>query len=111
MEQATNTLRHKIINVSLFIEYLENKNFKNLKQINKQVVYEYIQLYDCYDYALSYKDRNKLNIRLFLNWAFDNNFSKFFGNMALPKIIWYRRTTIRTYYSKDEIIKLFNVID
>ena len=111
LEQALNTLRHKITNVSLFIEYLENNNFKNLKQINKQVVYDYIQLYDSYDHVLSYKDRNKLNIRLFLNWTFNNNFSKFSGDMALSKIIWHRRTTIRTYYSKDEIVKLFNAID
>ena len=111
LEQAPNTLRHKITNVSLFIEYLENNNFKNLKQINKQVVYDYIQLYDSYGHVLSYKDRNKLNIRLFLNWTFNNNFSDFSGNMVLPKIIWHRRTTIRTYYSKDEITKLFNVID
>lgn len=111
LEQANNTLRHKITNVSLFVEYLEKNNFKNLKQINKQVVYDYIQLYDRYDHVLSYKDRNKLDIRLFLNWTFDNNFSNFSGDMALPKIIWHRRTTIRTYYSKDEIIKLFNAID
>ena len=111
LEQAPNTLRHKITNVSLFIEYLENNNFKNLKQINKQVVYDYIQLYDSYGHVLSYKDRNKLNIRLFLNWTFNNNFSDFSGNMVLPKSIGHRRTTIRTYYSKDEITKLFNVID
>lgn len=111
LEQTTNTLRHKITNVSLFIEYLENNNFKNLKQINKQVVYDYIQLYDHYDHVLSYEDRNKLDIRLFLNWAFNNNYSRHSGDMILPKIIWHRRTTIRTYYSKDEIIKLFNAID
>lgn len=111
LEQASNTLRHKITNVSIFIEYLEKIGIKSLKQIDKQFVYNYIQLYDSYDHVLSYKDRNKLNIRLFLNWAFNNNYSRHSGNMILPKIIWHRRTTIRTYYSKDEITKLLNTID
>ena len=111
LEQASNTLRHKITNVSLFIEYLEKNCIKSLNQIDKQFVYNYTQLYDSYDHVLSYKDRNKLDIRLFLNWAFDNNHSKYSGDMLLPKIIWHRRTTIRTYYSKDEITKLLNTID
>ena len=60
---------------------------------------------------MSYKDRNKLDIRLFLNWAFDNDYSKYFGDMILPKIVWHRRTNIRTYYTKEEITKLLDVID
>lgn len=111
LEQAHNTLRHKITNVSLFLKYLENNGIKNLKEINKQNLYDYIQIYDGYNHVLSYKDRNKLDIKLFLNWAFDNNFSKYSGNMIFPKIIWHRRTTIRTYYTKEEIAKLLNVID
>lgn len=67
LEQASNTLRHKITNVSLFIEYLEKNCIKSLNQIDKQFVYNYTQLYDSYDHVLSYKDRNKLDIRLFLN--------------------------------------------
>lgn len=74
-------------------------------------MYNYIQLYDSYDHVLSYKDRNKLDIRLFLNWAFDNGYSKYSGDMVLPKIVWHRRTTIRTYYTKEEITKLLNAID
>lgn len=31
--------------------------------------------------------------------------------MILSKIVWHRKTNIRTYYTKDEIIKLLNVID
>lgn len=111
LNQAYNTLRHKITNVSLFLTYLENNNITTLKKLDKQNVYSYIQLYDKYDHVLSYKDRNKLDIRLFLNWAFDNNYSKYSGNMVLPKIIWHRRTTIRTYYTRDEITRLLNVID
>lgn len=111
LNQAHNTLRHKITNVSLFLRYLENNNIVSLKRFKKDNLYNYIQLYDSYDHVLSYKDRNKLDIRLFLNWAFNNNYSKYSGDMILPKIVWHRRTTIRTYYTKEEIIKLLNVID
>jgi integrase len=111
LDQTYNTLRHKITNVSLFIQYLEENNIVNLKKLKKENVYNYIQLYDNYDHVLSYKDRNKLDIRLFLNWTFANHYSKYSGDMILPKIIWHRRTTIRTYYTKDEITKLLDVID
>lgn len=111
LNQAYNTLRHKITNVSLFLQYLESNIISNLKKLEKENLYNYIQLYDSYNHVLSYKDRNKLDIRLFLNWAFDNNYSKYSGNMILPKIVWHRRTTIRTYYTKEEITKLLNVID
>ena len=111
LEQSYNTLRHKITSVTLFLDYLEDNNINTLKKMNKQNVYNYIELYDSYNHVLSYKDRNKLDIRLFLNWAFDKNYSPYSGNMILPKIVWHRETNIRTYYTKDEIIKLLNVID
>ena len=111
LDQAHNTLRHKITNVLLFLQYLENINIISLKKFKKEDLYNYIQLYDSYDHVLSYKDRNKLDIRLFLNWAFDNDYSKYSGDMILPKIVWHRRTNIRTYYTKEEITKLLDVID
>lgn len=111
LEQSYNTLRHKITNITLFLDYLENNNIRTLKKLDKQNVYNYIELYDSYNHVLSYKDRNKLNIRLFLNWAFENNYSKYSGNMILPKIVWHRETNIRTYYTKDEITKLLDAID
>ena len=67
LDQAYNTLRHKITNASLFIQYLEKNNIVNLKKLEKENLYNYIQLYDSYEHVLSYKDRNKLDIRLFLN--------------------------------------------
>lgn len=31
--------------------------------------------------------------------------------MILPKIVWHRKTNIRTYYTKEEVTKLLNTID
>lgn len=111
LKQADNTLRHKITNVSLFLEYAEYNCVTSLKQVEKITIYNYIELYDRYDHVLSYKDRNKLDIKLFFNWAYNNKFSKYSGDMILPKIIWHRKANIRTYYSKEEITKLLDVID
>ncbi len=111
LSQANNTLRHKITNVSLFLEYAEHNCITNLKQIEKTTIYNYIKLYDRYDHVLSYKDRNKLDIKLFFNWAYNNKLSKYSGDMILPKIVWHRKTNIRTYYTKEEVTKLLNAID
>ncbi len=60
---------------------------------------------------LTGQDKNKFNIKKFLNWTYQNNLTKISGDMILPKIIWHRNTNIRTYYTKEEIIKMLNVID
>jgi len=111
IEQSYNTIRHKITSVSLFLKYLKDNDIDNLKNLKKENVYNYIQIFDGYEHVLSYKDRNKLNIKLFLNWAFDNHHSNLSGDMILPKIVWHRKTNIRTYYTKKEIAKLLNAID
>ena len=111
LNQADNTLRHKITNASLFLEYAEYNHITNLKQIEKITIYDYIELYDRYNHVLSYKDRNKLDIKLFFNWSYNNKLSKYSGDMILPKIIWHRKANIRTYYSKEEITKLLDIID
>lgn len=40
-----------------------------------------------------------------------NNLYKISGDIILTKIIWYRNTSIRTYYSQEEITKLLNAIN
>lgn len=47
-----------------------------------------MQLNDSYDPVLSYEDGNKLYIRLFLKYVFDNNNSKHLEYIILPKFIW-----------------------
>lgn len=54
---------------------------------------------------------NKLTIKNFLNWTYQNNITKISGDMVLPKIVWHRKTNIRTYYTKEEITKLLNAIN
>ena len=103
------------INLKLmFICFLESfliKNNKTLKNFSKENIYNYFEECSKFSWSLFYQDTNKLNIKLFLNWTYQNNLTKISGDMILPKIIWHRNNNIRTYYTKEEIIKMLNVID
>ena len=95
----------------VFLErYLANNN-KTFKNFTKEDIVNYIDDCSKLDWSISYKDNNKFQIKLFLNWMYNNKLSKISGDMVLPKIVWHRKTNIRTYYTKDEVAKMLNVID
>lgn len=105
-----NTISQKI----RFIYLLENYLFsidKTFKTFTKENIYDYFNECSKLSWGLSYQDRNKLDIKNFLNWTYQNNLTKISGDMILPKIVWHRKTNIRTYYTKEEITKLLNAID
>lgn len=105
-----NTISSKLKFIYLLENYLIYID-KNFKTFNKENIYDYFNECSKLSWGLSYQDRNKLDIKNFLNWAYDNNITKISGDMILPKIVWHRKTNIRTYYSQEEITKLLNVID
>lgn len=105
-----NTISPKI----RFIYLLENYLFsidKTFKTFTKENIYDYFNECSKLSWGLSYQDRNKLDIKNFLNWTYQNNLTKISGDVLLPKIVWHRKTNIRTYYTKEEVIKLLNAID
>ena len=105
-----NTISPKI----RFIYLLENYLFsidKTFKTFTKENIYDYFNECSKLSWGLSYQDRNKLDIKNFFNWTYQNNLTKISGDMLLPKIVWHRKTNIRTYYTKEEITKLLNAID
>ena len=105
-----NTIFNKLRYVLLLNQYLILKN-KTFKSFNKEDIYDYFNICSKLSWSLTYQDINKLNIKLFLNWTYQNKLTKISGDMILPKIVWHRNTNIRTYYTKEEIIKMFNAID
>ena len=105
----SNTINLKLMYITFFEKYLIN-NRKNFKIFNKEDIINYINDCSKLNWSLSYQDNNKFQIKLFLNWMYDNSLTKISGNMILPKIIWHRNTTIRTYYSQEEITKLLNAV-
>ena len=105
-----NTIFNKLRYVLLLNQYLILKN-KTFKSFNKEDIYDYFNICSKLSWSLTSQDRNKLNIKLFLNWTYQNKLTKISGDMILPKIVWHRNTNIRTYYTKEEIIKMLNAID
>lgn len=110
IDNKIGTILIKLRFVYLFEKYLISKD-KNFETFTKENVYDFF--YECskLSWGLSYQDTNKLYIKLFLNWTYQNNITKISGDMILPKIVWHRNTNIKTYYTKDEVTKLLDVID
>lgn len=104
------TISEKIRFIYLLEQYLISIG-KTFKTFSKENVYDYFEECSNLNWGLSYQDRNKYDIKIFFNWTYQNNLTKISGDMILPKIVWHRKTNIRTYYTKEEIIKLLNVID
>ena len=105
-----NTIFNKLRYVLLLDQYLILKN-KTFKSFNKEDIYDYFNICSKLSWSLAYQDINKSNIKLFLNWTYQNKLTKISGDMILPRIVWHRNTNIRTYYTKEEIIKMLNAID
>lgn len=105
-----NTISIKLRYIYLLHQYLVSID-KTFKTFTKENIYDYFDECSKLSWNLFYQDRNKLDIKNFLNWAYQNNLTKMSGDMILPKIVWHRKTNIKTYYTKEEITKLLNVID
>lgn len=108
LENKNNTIMLKLMYIIFLERYLEHKS---LKTITKENVYNYIEECSKLEWKYSYQDNNKFQIKLFLNWSYQNNITKISGDMILPKILWHQNSNIRTYYTQDEIIRLLNAID
>ncbi len=94
----------------LFLEYINNHNIK-LNVITKEIVYDYIDELSKMNWKLTYLDRNKFDLKVFLNWLFDSHIIKISGDLILPKIKWHERTNIKSYYTQNEVNALLNAID
>ncbi len=105
-----NTIFEKLYFTVIFEKYL-NSVGKTFKNFNKENVYDYFSECSKLSWSLSYQDKNKFNVKSFLNWAYQTKKTKISGDMILPRIIWHRNAKIRTYYTKEEITKILNAID
>ena len=104
------TISRKIRFIYLLEQYLVSIN-KTFRTFTKENIYDYFDKCSKLKWGLSYQDENKLVIKNFLNWTFQNGLTKISGDMILPKIVWHRKTHIRTYYTKKEVTKLLDAID
>ena len=105
-----NTISQKLGFIYLLENYLLSID-KTFKTLTKENIYNYFEECSKLSWGYSQQDRNKLSIKNLLNWTYQNNLTKISGDMVLPKIVWHRKTNIRTYYTKEEVTKLLNAID
>lgn len=105
-----NTIVRKSGIAYLFFRYLESRKI-SLKSITKENMYDFLNDLIKINWRISYVDRQKYDLKVFLNWLFQNNIINISGDSILPRINWHERTNIKTYYSRDEIIALINAID
>ena len=110
LDNKPNTIILKLMYIIFLEKYLANSN-KTFKSFTDEDIINYINECSKLEWSNSHKDNNKFQIKLFLNWMYNNNFSKTSGDRVLPKIVWHHKTNIRTYYTKDEVTKLLNAID
>ena len=104
------TILQRLVSAYWFLKYAENNKLV-LKKMSKDDIYKYISSFSEMNWDISYIDRNKFNFRKFLNWAYENKYTNLSGNMIIPNMKWHNRTSIKSFYSKEELIKLFNAID
>lgn len=95
LENKNNTINLKLMHIARLEKFLTS-NDKNFRSFNKENIINYIDECSKLNWSLLYQDDNKFQVKLFLNWMYDNDLSKISGNMILPKIIWHHNTTIRT---------------
>ncbi len=105
-----NTITRKSGIAYVFFRYLDTRKL-SLNSLTKENVYDYLNVLTKLNWKTSYFDRQKYNLKIFLNWLFQNNLINISGDSVLPRINWHERTSIKTYYSKSEIIDLINAID
>lgn len=105
-----NTIIRKLGAPYLFLKYIDYNNFK-VKSISKEIIYDYLNELSKMNWKLTYLDRNKYDLKIFLNWLFENKKTKIHGDLILPRIKWHERTNIKSYFTKDEINALINAID
>ena len=104
------TILRKLRFIYLLEQYLIFIN-KRFKTFTKENIYDYFEECSKLPWGLYYQDKNKLTIKNFFNWTYQSNITKISGDMILPKIIWHRKTNIRTYYTQEEVTKLLDVVD
>lgn len=110
IDNKEKTILSKLVYVYLLEKYLVSMN-KTFNTFTKENIYDYFSECSKLSWGYSRQDRNKFYIKAFLNWTYVNNLTKISGDMVLPKIVWHRKTNIRTYYNQDEVIKLLNAVD
>ena len=106
-----NTIVHDLHLIVIFIRWLED-NDKCLYQCNGADTIEYLDL--CQknqSWGPSTAARNVYQMKAFLNWLSENEIIPFSGNQVIPRVEPVRRSSIRSFYTSEEISRFMDTFD
>lgn len=109
--QSERTIYHNLKFVIKFIRWLEQRG-KDITQADEIDAIEYMDICQKYSsWGSSHKARNGYQIKAFLNWLFNEGVITFSGNRVIPRIEFRRKSSVRSYYTSEEISKFMNTFD
>ncbi len=93
-----------------FLLFLFDNNYEIISMSNG-IIFSFISEIDSLERSFSFKDHFKLYLRLFMNRTYENKISDISGNQVLFKVIIHRNTSLKTYYTADEVSSILNAVD
>ncbi|MBP3871980.1 MAG: tyrosine-type recombinase/integrase [Faecalicoccus sp.] len=105
------TIINDLHSIIAFIRWLEVDR-KSLYQCTAEDVIEYLDLCQkSQNWRPSTAARNAYQLKAFLNWLFENEKILFSGNQAIPRVEPVRRSSIRSFYTSEEISRFMDTFD
>lgn len=91
-----------------FLKLVDDKNAQ-LKNISSEFVYDYMM--SIQNLSVKSREHRAVCIRLFLNYLYENGYSRIKGNVVFPKIKNIKESTLPSYYTIDEISKMISIVN
>ena len=91
-----------------FLKLVDDKNAQ-LKNISSEFVYDYMM--SIQNLSAKSREHRAVCIRLFLNYLYENGYSRIKGNIVFPKIKNIKESTLPSYYTVDEISKMISIVN
>lgn len=104
------TVEQHLFSIYLLICYMENKSY-----IFESLCVRDVNEFGCNLTKISsnpnYRSRKLTDIRRFLDWCYEHNYTLFSGSKAFPTIKWHKNINIMSFYSDYEIQCLLDSYD
>lgn len=107
---AASSQRTKLDAFVRHLKFLADQGIETSEDFTPECLYNYFNSLNG-GYAKSTIASIKSNLRDTYNWMYDNGYTSFSGNAALPYIKKDPRDKLISYYSKEEIDQLLSCVD
>lgn len=109
---AEHTVLSSKTEIRKFLEYLINNNVQRLSKITNENIFNYIFSLDKYNYSINTKSGKISKIRMFLKFAYVNNYTQIDFSLVVPKVkINHNAIIHHTIWTEDQVNKILKSID